>query len=111
MFFCTEDDNNIATQVKRTTSERKYLSENVRLSLASYHAIQLSTPQTIHFRFNRKLKYHGVASTLHVFEPLEPRLQHPRLRSTTNFVYRRNDIVPFISRSITLICHEAAGHN
>ena len=65
----------------------------------SYHAIP---PQTVHFRFNRKLKNHGVTSTLHVFEPSEPRLQHPRSRSNTNFIYHRNTIVPFFTLDHTL---------
>ena len=56
---------------------------------------RLVLPQTVHFRFDRKLKNHAVASTLRAFEPSEPSLQHPRSRSTTNSVHRRNAIVPF----------------
>ena len=66
-------------------------------------------PQTVHFRFDRKLENHGVASTLHALEPSEPRLQHARSRSTISFIYRQNTIVPFISRSITLIVTRLLG--
>ena len=90
--------------MERTTSEREYPAENAWLSLASYHAILLGTAPNRSFPVQSKTKKnHLVASTLRTFEPSEPRLQHPRLRSTTNFVYRRNAIVPFFSRSITLI--------
>ena len=65
-------------------------------------------PRTVHFRFDRKLKNHGVASTLRTFEPSEPRLQHARSRSTIIFVYRRNAIVPFFTLNHTHF-HQAAG--
>ena len=32
---------------------------------------------TVHFRFDQKLKNHGLVSTLRTFEPSAPRLQHP----------------------------------
>ena len=67
-------------------------------------------PQTVHFRFDQKLKNHGVASTLRTFEPLEPSLQHPRLRSTISFVYCRNAIVHFFTLDHTH-CHQAAGRD
>ena len=100
----------MTTWVERTASEREYPAENAWLSLASYRAIPLGIPpQTGHFRFDRKLKNQRVASTLLAFESSEPRLRPPRSRSTTNFTCRLNTIVPFFSRSITLIVTRLPG--
>jgi hypothetical protein len=79
-------------------------AENARLSLVSYRAV---TPQTVHFRLDRKLKDHGVASTLRTFEPSAPRLQCPGSRSATNLVNCRNAIVFFLALDHTH-CHPAA---
>ena len=77
-------------------------STNIRQRMRDYRSRVTARycsvpPQTVHFWFDRKLKNHGVTSTLRTFEPSEPRPQHPRLRSTTNFVYHRNTIVPFFT--------------
>ena len=96
-----------ATRVERTASECKY---PVRVT-ARY---SLVPPQTVCFWFDQKLKNHGLASTRRVFEPLEPSLQHPRLRSTTNFVYHQKAIVQFFhARSHTLSpgCRPRSGVN
>ena len=45
-----------ATQVERTTSEHEYPVENVRLSLASYRAIPLSTAPNCSFPVRSKIK-------------------------------------------------------
>ena len=68
-------------------------------------------PQTIHFRFGRKLKNHGVTSTLCTLELLAPRLQSLGSRSATNLVYRQNAIISFFSRSITLIVTRLHGRD
>ena len=56
MFFCAKDNNNTATWAKRTTSEREYLVENARLSLASYRAIWLGTTPNCSFPVRLKIK-------------------------------------------------------
>ena len=65
-----------------------------------YHLVP---PQTVHFRFDRKLENQGVASTLCGFEPSAPRLLCPGSRSATNLVHSRNAIISFFLHSITLI--------
>ena len=75
-------------------------SANIRRRMCGYCSqvtvwYRLVPPQTVHLRFDQKLKNQGAASTLHTFRPSEPRLQHARSRSTISFVYCRNTIVPF----------------
>ena len=58
---------------------------------------RLVPPQTAHFRFDRKLKSHGFASTLHAFEPSAPRLQRPGSSLATNLIHCWNAIVSFFA--------------
>ena len=78
--------------------------------IVAYRTIPLGTAPNRLFLVRSKTKSHGVASTVGMFEPSEPRLWHPRLRSTTNFVYRRNAIVPFFTIDHTH-CRQAAGRD
>ena len=91
---CTTGTN--ATQVERNESEHEYPAENARLLLTSHHAIPLGTALNRSFPvWSKTIKSWSCFNSAHAFKSSEPRLQHPRSRSTTNFVYHRNAIVPF----------------
>ena len=87
---------------KWSTLRVPYLGGKNRIQwrMCDYHSrlttqYHLVSPQTIHFRFDRKLKNHRVVSTLHVFKPLAPRLQYTGLRSASNLVHHQNTIIFF----------------
>ena len=100
-----------AAWVERTASECEYPAENAWLSLASYRTVLLSTAPNHSFPVQLKTKSHGVTSTLHVFEPSEHRLQHPRLRSTTNFVYSLSHFFHTRSHSLSPGCRAQLSMN
>ena len=78
------------TWVERTVSMCKYPTENVQLSLTSYHLIPLGTAPNHSFPVRLKIKRHGTASVLCAFEPSAPRLQQPRSKLATNLVDRQS---------------------
>jgi hypothetical protein len=96
------------TRVERTTSAREYPPKSGRecaviaRELPCYN--RAVTPQTVHFRLDRKQRDHGVASVLCTFEPSALRLQCPGLRSAINLENCRNTIVFFLMLDHTR-CH------